>query len=367
MTGTNRLEQLMDMQRTYALVRRQHAGGKVTFAGKGTIEATPVEQRMIAEWANLVGLETRSAPGSRYTAWSGSREGGIAGFCDDVRVDSGGHATYTSCKPYRRRRGVAPTWERLTSDELTQFYELDGPAGRGAGRAEGPGDGGPDDRTRELCGPRAGPGHRCGQGRHAAVRRGTAPAVGQRHAGALCSACWPTSTCGAGRASSSTRSRKIAAGQQALVTGVSRDSKWWRVDLSRTTRSATAGCRAILRSPSPSRPRARPVCSPAPRGRPRSTRRRCWPPVVRHIYTWTTPSAATRSCRVVYLLSVDDADGNAIPYSSPARALPAPVQQGVVAALSDLPAQFKWVAERGRGQARQEQRRRRQRRDHHAR
>ncbi len=65
--------------------------------------------------------------------------------------------------------------------------------------------------------------------------------------------------------------------------------------------------------------------------------------VIRRVYTVDDTFGGNSKLPVVYLLAVDDADGNAIPYSSPARPLPAPVQQGVVAGLTDLPAQFKWV------------------------
>jgi hypothetical protein len=50
---------------------------------------------------------------------------------------------------------------------------------------------------------------------------------------------------------------------------------------------------------------------------------------------------------VIYLLAVGDDEQGAIPYNSPARPVAAPVQQSVVASLSDLPAQFKWVTTAG--------------------
>ncbi|MGE5603963.1 MAG: hypothetical protein ACM30E_13010, partial [Nitrososphaerales archaeon] len=123
MTGTNRLEQLMDMQRVYDSFGVSTPSGKVTFVGKGAIQATPVEQRMIAEWANLVALETKAGTRTVQYGYEWHREGGLAGFCDDIRVDAGGHATLTSCKPASREAGPATSWRRLTSDELTQFYD----------------------------------------------------------------------------------------------------------------------------------------------------------------------------------------------------------------------------------------------------
>lgn len=95
--------------------------GKVIFTGNGTQKPTLSEKRMIAEWARLVYIEAISGrSGASYgiaLAWH--REGGIAGFCDDISVYLTGEVYATSCK------SGAPTGlgrSRLDAAQLTQIY-----------------------------------------------------------------------------------------------------------------------------------------------------------------------------------------------------------------------------------------------------
>ncbi|MGE5601697.1 MAG: SH3 domain-containing protein, partial [Nitrososphaerales archaeon] len=139
---------------------------------------------------------------------------------------------------------------------------------------------------------------------------------------------------------------KIAAGQQALVTGVSPDSKWWRV----VCPDDTVGNCWVSGDPAltqPIAPAGSTGIQPGAEGQPAIDETQILAAVIRRVYTVDDTFGGTSKLPVVYLLSVDDVDETAIPYSSPARPLPAPVQQGIVAALSDLPAQFKWVASAG--------------------
>jgi len=95
--------------------------GAIDFVGYGATVATPAEQRMIAEWARLVYLEAQGgrsgASWGLIFAWH--REGGIAGFCDDVTVYESGETYVTSC------RGNQPQElgrVRLSPDQLTLVY-----------------------------------------------------------------------------------------------------------------------------------------------------------------------------------------------------------------------------------------------------
>ena len=90
LTDTHRLEQLQDMQKIFSSFGASTPAGKVTFVGQGPVEATPVEQRMIAEWAYLVATEAKSGAASPSYGLGWHREGGIAGFCDDMMVDAAG-------------------------------------------------------------------------------------------------------------------------------------------------------------------------------------------------------------------------------------------------------------------------------------
>ena len=88
---------------------------------------------------------------------------------------------------------------------------------------------------------------------------------------------------------------KIAGGQQALVTGVSRDSHWWRV----ICPDSTVGNCWVSADPTltqPIAPAGATGVQPEARARPPSTRHRYWPKWSAASTPWTTPSAATRSC-----------------------------------------------------------------------
>lgn len=106
---------------TYAPFEAVTPAGEVNFQGEGSREATPAEQRMITEWARLVFVEAVGGrSGASYglaLAWH--REGGIAGFCDDLTVFVTGEASSASCG------GGQPTElarSRLSPDQLTQLF-----------------------------------------------------------------------------------------------------------------------------------------------------------------------------------------------------------------------------------------------------
>lgn len=105
----------------YATFSAETPAGRVTFTGQGERLPTPAEQRMIAEWARLVTVEASGGrSGAAYgLAFSWHREGGIAGFCDDLAVYVTGEALASSCK------GSQPQdlgRVRLTADQLDQLY-----------------------------------------------------------------------------------------------------------------------------------------------------------------------------------------------------------------------------------------------------
>jgi hypothetical protein len=82
----------------YAPFEAETAAGQVAFSGGGTVEADPGVQRMVAEWARLAALEAWSGgsdAGGLALAWQ--REGGIAGFCDDLTVTVTGDVAAATC------------------------------------------------------------------------------------------------------------------------------------------------------------------------------------------------------------------------------------------------------------------------------
>lgn len=120
--------------KTFAPFRADTPAGTVVLTGTGKTVATPAEQRMVAEWASLVSMEASSgrSGASHGLIFAWHREGGIAGFCDDISVYVTGDAYASSCKGNqpknlgRRRLDAAQLekvygWlDRLESFEINQ-------------------------------------------------------------------------------------------------------------------------------------------------------------------------------------------------------------------------------------------------------
>ncbi|HEY3312959.1 MAG TPA: hypothetical protein VGK00_15065 [Anaerolineales bacterium] len=119
------LEPLKNWIKTFAPFEAETSAGRVTFgglgpntAGFGSSKATPADQRMLAEWAKLQFEAAQS--GRTGAAWGLAfayrREGGIAGFCDDVGVYLDGRVLASNCK------GMNASLY-LTSSEMQQVYD----------------------------------------------------------------------------------------------------------------------------------------------------------------------------------------------------------------------------------------------------
>lgn len=335
LANASRLEQLADMQRIYSSFSASTPAGKVTFTGKGPIEPTPIEQRMIAEWANLVAQEIKAGFGGEEYGLAWHREGGIAGFCDDLNVDIGGHAVLRSC---RVGPETAPGWRRLTSDELTAFYGWIDQVDQLAFEQT-------DDAVADAMTIR---GSLTGRGARAASEADEAGVL-QFVSDLL--AQWAEAApvqivntlemvnIRQGPGEQFEVIETIAAGQQARVTGVNRDSTWWRV----ICPDDTFGHCWI----SADGTLTRPVAPAGSTGEAPIDETGILTAVIRQIYTVDDTFGGEGDFTTVYLLAVDDAETGAIPYSSKARSIPAPVQQGILAALTDLPTQFRWIASAG--------------------
>jgi len=116
-----RAEAFIYFVETFLSFDAETPAGSVRFSGQGTSEAPPSVQRMIAEWARLAQLEALGGrSGASYglaLAWH--REGGSAGFCDDLAVYVTGEVFASSCRgeqPENLGRG------RLTAVQLGQLY-----------------------------------------------------------------------------------------------------------------------------------------------------------------------------------------------------------------------------------------------------
>ena len=116
----NRPAELAARVASFGSFQADTAVGRIVFQGNGSRQAAPSEQRALAEWARLVLLEMQSgrtsAPQGLALAWH--RDGGIAGFCDDLLVYNYGAALATDCKlnPLNTRT------LQLDSSQLEQLY-----------------------------------------------------------------------------------------------------------------------------------------------------------------------------------------------------------------------------------------------------
>jgi hypothetical protein len=114
-------DDLMAYASKYAPFRAETKAGRVEFQGRGSVQASPSEQRMVAEWARLAFQIAQS--GRTGAAWGialdWQREGGIAGFCDRVTIYLSGFASASSCKgPASTNAGRL----QLSPQQLDQLY-----------------------------------------------------------------------------------------------------------------------------------------------------------------------------------------------------------------------------------------------------
>ncbi len=96
--------------------------GFVNFIGKGDTEASSSQQRSMAAWADMVANEITAGRSSAGTGlvigWH--REGGLAGFCDDVTIYASGVAAATTCKSGKAEE-VGKIW--LNREQIDQLYQ----------------------------------------------------------------------------------------------------------------------------------------------------------------------------------------------------------------------------------------------------
>ena len=106
---------------TFAPFTAKTVAGTVTFTGTGATVAVPAEQRMIAEFARLAVTEASDGRGSDAgeTALTWHREGGFAGFCDDVAVSIYGAVSASTCHA-KTSTPLGTHW--LTASQAQQLY-----------------------------------------------------------------------------------------------------------------------------------------------------------------------------------------------------------------------------------------------------
>lgn len=108
---------LLHFLETFAPFEAETPIGKLTFNGSGTQIAAPAEQRAIAEWMKIQFLAAQSgrAEADWGLALTYRRQGGFAGFCDEMKIHLDGSVLLSSCK------NVDMDY-RLDAEQLEQLY-----------------------------------------------------------------------------------------------------------------------------------------------------------------------------------------------------------------------------------------------------
>lgn len=111
---------MRDFLLLYGAFNADTPAGQLTFNGRGPLIAAPAEQRMMAEWVKMQFDIAQS--GQTGAAWglalAWSRQGGIAGFCDDVVIYRDGSVIVSNCKA----EGSPYPPVRLNATQLEQLY-----------------------------------------------------------------------------------------------------------------------------------------------------------------------------------------------------------------------------------------------------
>jgi len=113
--------ELLGFVEKYASFEADTPAGSIVFSGNGDAQPTPAEQRMLAEWARM-GVQiaqSGTASAARGLVLSWHREGGIAGFCDNVTIYLNGRADVGEC---RGSIEISSQRVQLTPEQLAQVY-----------------------------------------------------------------------------------------------------------------------------------------------------------------------------------------------------------------------------------------------------
>lgn len=122
LVSPEREAELDELVTTFAPFEADTPAGYIIFQGQGNAQTRESEQRMIAEWARVVHEETpygRTPIGiGRGVTWR--REGGVAGFCNELVAFATGQLHAANCNQQINEAEIA---KRLMSpDELVQLY-----------------------------------------------------------------------------------------------------------------------------------------------------------------------------------------------------------------------------------------------------
>ncbi len=121
LTNPDRIKELDALLKAYRPLSAQTSAGEINFYGGGTGSATPLQQRALAEWGQMLFLEvsSKTALPNNGLALTWHRSGGIAGFCDDLKIYRSGLVARYTC---RSGSPVLQGTQWLTAAQLEQLF-----------------------------------------------------------------------------------------------------------------------------------------------------------------------------------------------------------------------------------------------------
>ncbi len=321
----------------YASFEAGTPAGALRFTGAGPAVATSAEQRMMAEWAGLVAqeAETGRADVSGGLALTWHREGGFAGFCDDLAVYSVGNGLPSTCQT-EPPTNLGKRW--LAAGQTDQLFDwIDTLASFEYGKKD---PATADAMTVQLVFAGTGAGTATEQDQQAMLDFAAwlttygAQATGVRYIMALTDL--PVTS---GPGSQFAPVGELFSGQIAFVTGVSPDQQWWRVICA----DGTVDNCWVSADPQLSQPTEPPGESPAGQTVPPWDPAEIYAAVIRQLYTVDHTFGKAPNFPVVYLVRQTTANAADPSATGGSETIFPGDQQRILSLLSDLPAQFVWV------------------------
>jgi hypothetical protein len=121
LANPERVKELAALLLLYRPFSAQTTVGEINYYGGGGNDTVPTQQRAVAEWAQIVYNELSAAAvqpdAGLVLTWQ--RVGGIAGFCDNLKIYRYGRVVTSSCKGGSETQ-LASRW--LTAEQTDQLF-----------------------------------------------------------------------------------------------------------------------------------------------------------------------------------------------------------------------------------------------------
>ncbi len=316
----------------YASYDAQTSSGAVSLQGSGPARAEAADQRGLAEWAGAVISDAAAGKADPLTglAMAWRREGGIAGFCDELTIYTGGQAPAMTCQTSPASE-LGARW--LSSAQLGQLFGwLDGLASFQYGQK--------DPATADAMSVDLSFNGTGASTALAAEQQAMLDYAGKLFTfGALAT---PTRFLQAdndtamltGPGTQFEQIGEVFGGQTAFVTGVSQDGRWWRVICPDDT---VGDCWLAGEQVTPQ------VTTPSSAMPASYDPADIYAQVVRQVYTVDHTFGQPPNFPVIYLVQRTDDSVGASGSPANGQAIAPSDQDRITAALTGLPAKFIWV------------------------